>query len=336
MAGMKQRYEWIDLLRGIAVIGMIWVHAANTFLAADEQEQAWFNGLRFYHGLIAPTFFWVAGYMRGLAAAKLGPRKPAWPTVKRLLWVWAIGYLLHMPWDALARGDFSAPVLRILFQSDVLHCLAASCLLLLAVERGIKRASMQAGIVMLFTIASVVFTDDMAATTTGYMPLDAYLSKAHGSIFPLFPWFAFAGFGFVIGQGGGMHWLLGVFGALGAFVLSEIWSSDTDAFFYERLGWVLMNATAFWLVSTWLQSRSITLPKWLLLAGRQSLVIYVAHLLMIHAVPWWSGRPLDKLIGPTKPVLLVLVIFLGLVVGSWLVAWAWERRANRARTAQAS
>ena len=94
---MKQRYEWIDLLRGIAVIGMIWVHAANTFLAADEQEQAWFNGLRFYHGLIAPTFFWVAGYMRGLAAAKLGPRKPAWPTVKRLLWVWAIGYLRGCP-----------------------------------------------------------------------------------------------------------------------------------------------------------------------------------------------------------------------------------------------
>jgi len=336
MAGMKQRYEWIDLLRGIAVIGMIWVHAANTFLAADEQEQAWFNGLRFYHGLIAPTFFWVAGYMRGLAAAKLGPRKPAWPTVKRLLWVWAIGYLLHVPWDALARGDFSAPVLRILFQSDVLHCLAASCLLLLAVERGIRDSRWRAVVVFVLCFFAVKYADRMAMTTTGLPPLDAYLAKQHGSIFPLFPWFAFAGFGFLIGQGKKLHWGLSLFGAFLAGGIPVLASSSTDMFFFERLGWVMMIAVGISLLTAGLQFRSIALPQWLLLAGRQSLVIYVAHLLMIHAVPWWSGRPLDKLIGPTKPVLLVLVIFLGLVVGSWLVAWAWERRANRARTAQAS
>ena len=333
---MKQRYEWIDLLRGIAVIGMIWVHAANTFLDAVQQEQPWFHGLRFYHGLIAPVFFWVAGYMRGLSAAKPGPPKPAWPTVKRLLWVWGIGYLLHVPWDALARGDFSAPVLRILFQSDVLHCLAVSSLLLLAAERCIPGLHWQVLAVTTLTVWAVVFSDMMAGATTGFMPLDAYLSKAHGSIFPLFPWFAFAGFGFLAGQQGAMRWWLGLAGVFGAFALPWMNLPATPSFFFERLGWVLMIVVAVWGTTTWGLGRQLSLPQWLLLAGRQSLVIYVAHLLMIHAVPWWSGRTLDKLIGPSQPLTVVLLIFMGLLVASWLVAWAWEKRSLRARTAQAS
>jgi hypothetical protein len=209
-------------------------------------------------------------------------------------------------------------------------------LLLLAVERGIRDSRWRAVVVFVLCFFAVKYADRMAMTTTGLPPLDAYLAKQHGSIFPLFPWFAFAGFGFLIGQGKKLHWGLSLFGAFLAGGMPVLASSSTDMFFFERLGWVMMIAVGISLLTAGLQFRSIALPQWLLLAGRQSLVIYVAHLLMIHAVPWWSGRPLDKLIGPTKPVLLVLVIFLGLVVGSWLVAWAWERRANRARTAQAS
>ncbi|MDB6138703.1 MAG: Acyltransferase domain protein, partial [Verrucomicrobiaceae bacterium] len=185
------RYEWIDLLRGIAVVGMIWTHAANTFLDASLQDTQGYRELSFYHGLIAPMFFWLAGYMRGLSAAKPGPRKPAGPTVKRLLMILAIGYSLHLPYLLAVHGDLSIPVLRVLLQSDVLQCLAVSCLLLLALERGLPRA-LDAWAATAIGLLAILFTPTLAATTTGLIPLDAYLSKQHGSLFPLFPWVGFA------------------------------------------------------------------------------------------------------------------------------------------------
>ena len=112
MERSPSRYEWIDLLRGIAVLGMIWTHAANTFLDRSLQWAQTFQNMTYYHGLVAPLFFWVAGYMRGLSAAKPGPRKPILPTVKRFLCILGLGYLLHVPWDPLLKGDFSEPVLN--------------------------------------------------------------------------------------------------------------------------------------------------------------------------------------------------------------------------------
>jgi len=133
-----------------------------------------------------------------------------------------------MPW--LAETS-SAPVLRILFQSDVLHCLAVSSLLLLAAERCLPGLHWQVLAVTTLTVWAVVFSDMMAAAATGFIPLDAYLSKAHGSIFPLFPWFAFAGFGFLAGQQGAMRWWLGLAGVFGAFALPWMNLPATPAFF---------------------------------------------------------------------------------------------------------
>jgi uncharacterized membrane protein len=36
-----QRLQWLDLFRGFAVLGMVWTHAANTFLDARLQETSW-------------------------------------------------------------------------------------------------------------------------------------------------------------------------------------------------------------------------------------------------------------------------------------------------------
>lgn len=67
-------------------------------------------------------------------------------------------------------------------------------------------------------------------------------------------------------------------------------------------------------------------PRWLLLAGRESLCLYVVHLMFIHAVPWWSMQTLEHLVGPTQPPRMVVVIFLALLVLSMLVAFGNEQR----------
>jgi fucose 4-O-acetylase-like acetyltransferase len=70
------------------------------------------------------------------------------------------------------------------------------------------------------------------------------------------------------------------------------------------------------------------LTAWLRLAGRESLLLYVAHLLLIHAIPM-PRQPLQHLIGMTQPVWSVVLIFLALFAASLGLGWLNERRKAR-------
>ncbi len=332
----RERHDWIDLLRGIAVVGMVWTHAANTFLDGRLQGTQLFQDLTFYHGLVSPLFFWIAGYMRGLSAARPGPQKPAWPTVKRLLVILAAGYLLHIPWIPLLHGDFSPGVFMTLLQSDVLQALAVSCLLLLVVERVPCSLRARLLIVLSLGLGAVLFTSFMQNLGTGFFPVDAFLSTRNGSLFPLFPWTAFACAGFLIGAARAVSWPLFMVSALAAFAFPLIpHQRDTLSFFFERLGWITMAAVVTMKASQWLQVRALPLPPWMLLAGRQSLCVYVTHLILIYWVPVWGWEPLSGVFKASESPAAVLSLFVMILGVSLLVASAKTRRQERP-AAQAS
>ncbi len=325
------RFPWIDLLRGCAVVGMVWTHVANALLDASQQAMPYYHTLSYYHGLIAPTFFWLAGYMRGLSAARPGPRKPAWPTVKRLLMIGGIGYLLHVPWNELWRGDVSPPVLRTLFQSDVLQCLAVSSLLLVGIEHLPARHRLPPWLPALgLGLLALLLTDPLQQVTTGLIPLDAYLSKQQGSLFPLFPWCAFAVAGFICGCFGKPSWRLGLAGGVAALGLPLL-SSGMVGFFFERLGYVLVVAS----LAANARILSDTAPRWLLLAGRESLCLYITHLLLIYAVPCWQGQTLSQGLGSRQPWPNVVGWFITVLALAWLVAWWNESRKLRRKVGAA-
>jgi len=289
------RQDWIDLLRGIAVVGMVWTHAANTFLDGRLQGTQLFQNLTFYHGLVSPLFFWIAGYMRGLSAAKPGPHRPAWPTVKRLLVVLAAGYLLHIPWIPLLHGNFNLEIWKVLFQCDVLQSLAVSCLLLLAVEWRPWQLRSKLLVVLGMGVAVLLCTQYLPPINTGFLPLDAFLSPQNGSLFPLLPWMAFACAGFLVGATGKLSWPLFMVSALAAFVLPHVPKHpDVISFFFERLGWIIMIAIAVMKSSLALQRQGLALPGWLLLAGRASLCVYITHLILIYWLPIWGWARLEQ------------------------------------------
>lgn len=316
-----QRLEWLDLFRGLAVLGMIWTHAANTFLAVELKQSGWFLTMSSYHGLIAPAFFWIAGFAR--AHVTLGKVKPAWPAARRLLLVWLVGYLMHVPWNQL----FDAQALRAAATVDVLHCLAISGLILLGLEKLGRRREIAA---LLVAIVFVVLEKPAREWHTGVLMLDQYFNREHGSQFCLFPWVSFGMAGFVTrrlwnGLGNAQAALVAAIGALFAFVLSRTsWPDGPPAFFLERLGWVMMAA-----VGVSLAAYSVsTQTGWLRLAGRESLVLYVAHLMMIHSIPL-PKLPLQHLIGNTQPVWAAVALFVLLFTLSWLLGFWNERRKRR-------
>ena len=315
-----QRLEWLDLFRGLAVMGMIWTHAAHTFLDARLQGTPWFRDLDYYHGLIAPAFFWIAGFVRAHVTA--GLTKPAGPAVKRLLIVLLIGYAMHLPWHA----PFSAGAWRDATMVDVLHCLAVSGLLMVALEKCGHWRNAGAAVLLLFFVSLEAPAEHWSS---GVMIFDQYLNRSHGSLFALFPWVGFGMAGFLtrVFWDGSADRRAGVVFALGlllAFVLPHSpWPGGPPEFFFERLGWVLMAAAATAAAAERIKSGT----PWLQLAGRESLLLYVAHLAMIHALPL-PQQPLQHLIGMTQPMWVVVIIFAGLTAAC-LALGAWNESRKR-------
>lgn len=328
---VKQRLEWIDIFRGLAVIGMIETHAGNTFLSAALQKNGAWPEITYYNGLVAPAFFWILGYVRGLSFHQSPAPKPAWPSVKRLLTVLAVGYAMHLPYGLFSHADFSEPALWSMFMVDVLQCLAVCGLMLVLFERIPKVTDVA---VSLAFVLFVVFSDRAQTWRTGFIPLDSYLTSEHGSLFPLFPWAAFALAGFITSKTGITNVRMLIISIVLAFGIRHIPGFDWSiGFFLERLGWVMLLA---FITSTALEKlcqRARPATGWLYLAGRESLVVYVMHLTFIHALPWPAMSP-EKQIGATQPPWMVALLFVALLLlsigAAALNEWRKQRRTEGA------
>ena len=198
MPGSSKRLLWLDLFRGLAVLGMVWTHSANTFLEAGLQKTAWYHELSYYHGLIAPAFFWIAGFVRAHITAPAP--KPALPALRRLLMVLLIAYLMYVPWNDL----FHAHAWRAACTVNVLHCLAVSGMLMLLAERFGRWRYIGAALMMLFFVG---LQKSAESWRTGLLLVDQYFNRNQGSLFALFPW---VGFG------------------LAGFLTRSLWSGTTD------------------------------------------------------------------------------------------------------------
>jgi uncharacterized membrane protein len=312
---------WLDLFRGLAVVFMIEAHVLNTFQADGLRAGEGFARLNYLNGLVAPAFLWIAGYLHGLGMRRSG-RHPG-RTLRRLAGVATLGYALHLPVTQLRAGQW-AEALRIGSQVDVLQCLAFSLALLVCVQCWLGRlrmAALVAGLVLFVGAAEAVKSWQGAP-----VPLLAFVNATTGSLFPLWPWagFVFAGAlsGSWAARGGtafsAAHALWPVALSLavyGAIPEPEVFSEQSASFFFERLSWVTALAWACqWLPKGWA-------PYWILLAGRRSLLLYAAHLILLG---WLGAAGLRDLGYPG--VFWAWIGVLGSVGG---LAWARERWSAR-------
>ena len=99
----SKRCDWIDQLRGWAVIVMIEVHAVNVWLHAGLRPD-WLNYL---NGLVAPSFTMAAGYSLVISTFRTdGTLRPFWPdTARRLGFILLCAYALHAP--GLTAADWT-------------------------------------------------------------------------------------------------------------------------------------------------------------------------------------------------------------------------------------
>lgn len=319
------RIEWLDLFRGVAVLAMVETHVVNTFLASGLHDVPWFGWLNWFNGLIAPSFLFIAGYMQGMS----WDQRPANFAIvlrksKRLLGVAALGYALHFPFLALQQHHWTEALL-IGTQVDVLPCLAVSLLGVLLVQLTADQLAEKwrraVGLSMLVALGIVIvcLAPQSPEWNPSAIPVAAYLNSHTGSLFPLFPWAAFVVVGAIAGAFANRHmvWLL-VAAAMAELAAhgfhNDTFSGLSPEFFCQRLAWVLTLAMLTqWLARIWR-------PRPILFAGRESLIMYAMHLILICRI-MQSGVPCNSLNWAWTISAFLLVLLLTYAIAVTKVHW---------------
>jgi uncharacterized membrane protein len=319
-ASRSRRIDYIDLVRGWAVIVMIETHVFNATLAPAWKETDPFAWMKFMNGLVAPSFLFASGLAYAVTTRRklseyLSFGTPLFKHTGRLLFIMALGYLLHLP-----KFNYTNLVYwteerywRIFFQADVLQCIAVSLLfmqVLLLVVRTERRVygTIAAMAVAIVFLTPVVWGIDFWPLLPPF--LAGYTNGMHFTNFPgfpVFPWtaFLFAGavFGYAYlrardgaapGQAGhettmmkrSLWWAAGLI--VVSFLLDPVAASVyptydywkfSPSFFLLRLGIVIVFCVGMF---SYEKHRSVSPRSPITLIGRESLIVYATHLLLIY------------------------------------------------------
>jgi uncharacterized membrane protein len=355
-AAAPARLLFADWLRGWALLVMIETHVFNAFLDAGLRTTRWFGALNFVNGLVAPSFLFVSGFVFLVASQKrleelraLG--RPFWRQMGRVATVWAIGYLMHLPSYSPLKlaGGVSRQEWLWFYRADVLHCISATWVFLLGSLVVVRSEWWQriwfAGCALLLSaLAPLAWNTEFRPLLPA--PAAAYLNARTGSLFPVFPWSAFMLAGAACASGflaarrsGKERRLMAALAGLGAAMVAAgaglgplrflpgaqdtNWQADPRTFLL-RLGIVLLLTSGLFLYGLLRPPRgSIVLT-----VSRESLFVYVAHLLVIYG-PYWGGRSAAQVVGRTQSPLACLLASFSLAALMVAGAKAWGALKRR-------
>lgn len=348
----RERLLFIDMFRGFAVMAMIQAHVSNATILASIQKTTGFHHLDIFNGTISGCFILIAGFAIGLYLEKkwddVIARGPAlWKQVRRLLFVWFLGYWLHAPYWSLRRMlNMDADALQRFLRVDVLMLISASLLFTILLALIIRNRKAHA-LTMLALGIAVIFTTpfvyDLDPTTFLPLALSGYVSSHpnNPALFPMFPCSAYAFLGSFLawaylelsnrGKAKQLFTALLIGGAIAtasAFALFYLpWSfheyrdvaKASPRSFMMRCGLV-----AFMFSVTWFYEQ-IRKPEksFLGMLGQESLFVYAFHLLIVYGsvfVPY----NLAYNVGQTLGYLQSFALSATLIVSVSVITWAWH------------
>lgn len=350
-----RRLEFIDLLRGWAVIVMIETHVFNATLATEITSGGLFQYIKFVNGLVAPSFLFAAGLAYAVTTRRkiteylaFGP--PLFKQFSRLLLVLFIGYMLHLPEFNFQKllHETTQEEWNNFFQVDILQCIAVSLIfmqVLLLVLRSERRLYGVTGLVavLIVLLSPLVWQVDFATILP--MPMAAYFNGLHSSLFPLFPWSAFLFAGAITGyiylrakesaDPDRMMRLMKLIvlmvpaiivlaillrpTTISLYPAHDYWRAGPN-FFFLRLAIVLLLCAIMLFFE---QKKGVSSRSVVTLIGRESLLVYVLHLLMIYGD--FGTFNFQKTVDRSFVYAEACVVTAALWVFMYLLAWGWSR-----------
>jgi len=347
-----QRYRFLDLYRGLIVLFMVEGHVLRALLTPESQRSPLFTLHELAHGITGPGFLFGAGFAFAIATQRrwelLLSFTPAfWRRAGRMLLLIGIGYALHIPFFSLKKIlEQSTPQQWTAFFSfDVLQCIGLTLLglrLLLVVLRSETLFVRVVIALLIFFVYTTPFfwSKELSDRLPDFVAMG--LNGVGGSPYPLFPNSAFVLAGTVMAwrflrcaqegkedkfvrnltivglllivAGHALDWL-----PYRTFPEYNFWNTSPN-YFWIRLGVLFVLLASLWLFESLVVHREVVdvwMPKWLIVLGVESFVVYIAHLVVLYGwvvnpefnmTVWWGLRL------STAPTIAVLVGFTLLMI----------------------
>ena len=314
------RWLALDLLRFCAVFLMVQGHTFTELLDPAVRAERWYRHHNFVHGYTAPMFLFASGLAFGFTTfrtwdANLRPGPALWKRFRRYGWLLLIGYLLHLPSRSLqVLANLSPERMRGWLQVDVLQHIAISlavCQLLVVVLRKPGRFAAVIGALFALVVLTAPLVWRWPADQILHPALAGYVNGASGSLFPIVPWAGFTYAGIlaayfarnVDSPSRALAWPFAIVTALLILVpiainrtlwnpygVHDFWRTS-PYFFFWRLGNVLAVLTLLCFAERWIERAKLAVDPaaWsakalaiVRVVGQESLIVYVAHLLVLH------------------------------------------------------
>jgi hypothetical protein len=290
---LSKRYFFLDMLRALAVAEMIHGHSLDALLDTGLRGSAFFINWTYVRGYTAPLFLFAAGF--AFAVATLPHMKEysvfskgLLRRIQRLFYVIIIGYFLHLPFFSLRKTILSigTQAWDDLLRVDILRCIGVTVLFLQAWQFLRPKKAVTWVVIGLLTLALPILTPCVNNSEL-VLGLPAFIRYYFvNSNFPLFYYSSFLFLGFLLGYlftNKKDRWLpYALIIALALIVIAQIFRHAGIAVSlrdFMSKGGVIVLFTVLLQRGEALWRR---MPSAVQYFGRESLVVYVVHLMIVY------------------------------------------------------
>lgn len=318
LSAKRSRVIFLDLIRAFAVLMMVQGHTVDVLLSDYYRnlESFFYSAWQFNRGMTAPLFLFTSGitftYLFRLHKEPFSINPRVRKGIKRALLLIFIGYLLRYPTSTIVIFDEVTPYQwQLFFSVDVLHLIGFGLLFLLLILYLAERTKQRDWVVftafILINLSLHPFFENIDWTSFMHPAFAGYFYRKSGSNFPLFPWLSYIYAGGMLGSYLADHpevfksfkftyrtFIIGlslILISMSGTIFERVVLGTETFWTYSpmltllRFGIVMLVISAFVLVARKLE----TIPRIIILLGRNTLLIYVVHLIILYGSPWNLG-----------------------------------------------
>jgi uncharacterized membrane protein len=359
-----QRYQFLDLYRGLIVLFMLEGHVVRALLQPAFQATPAFELHEIFHGITAPGFLFGAGFTFAIATQRKWDELSAWSAgLLRRLWrmvlLVAIGYLLHIPYFSLRKtiAESTPEQWDTVLAFDVLQCIGVTLFFLRLLFVIVRSETMFLSVVAAL-LAVIVAGTPLVWEPASTESLPRWLAMAvhgrQGSVFPLFPYAAFIFAGVLVSweflrfaeRGNEAKFMkLLAFSGVGLVVSGSVWdilpyqlypSYDfwftSPAYVLIRLGILVLLLAGLWFFEAHVRHRErhdLWMPRWLITLGVESLFVYIVHLVILYGWVVNADQNLEEWWGLRLTLGESILVFIALTLVLALAARLWHYAKKR-------